>query len=255
MEKNDKEQAQKEYATQHFGFTPNSFIDEITEESLDTVSSFLGAMKQQVQKKMPGKVDPKTLDKAFETVDSKYRDTVEKLFDKLGSYLCKNVLVVPSHVLLPEDEPWDSAPKTEASSKLIAANNDMSAIRDKIKTALYKKSRLKSELENIRTTCLKQESVIQQEVDIKKRVREGEWKDNLDFVSLQRKSLTRKTRDLADLIALNEEQPGKVIANGKRKRKRVDMDNEAEFGQIKVIARAEVVGGEEMVAAAFGDSP
>lgn len=255
MEKNDKEQAQKEYATQHFGFTPNSFIDEITEETLDTLSCLLGAMNQQVQRKMPGKVEQKTLDKAFETVDTKYRETVEKLFEKLGTYLCKNVLVVPSHVLLPEDEPWDSAPRTEASSKLVAANNDMSAIRDKIKTTLYKKSRLKSELENIRTTCLKQESVIQQEVDIKKRVREGEWSDNLDYVSLQRKALTRKTGELADLLALNEEDSGKVVDSGNRKRKRVDLDHDAEFGQIKVKTRAEGSVDEEMGAPAFPDSP
>jgi len=254
MEKSEKDQAQKEYATQHFGFTPISFIDEFTEETLDYVSGSLVAMKKQVQKKLPGKVDNKTLDKAFETVDIKYRETVEKLFEKLGTFLCKNILVVPSHVLLPEDKPWDSAPRNEASSKLAAANSEMSTIRHKIKTALYKKSRLKSELENIRSTCLKQESVIQQEVDMKKRVGEEEWSDNLDFVSLQRKALTRKTGELADLLALNQEDPGGVVAIGKRKRKRVDMDNEAEFGHLKVKARSEGAG-EEMAVTTFGDSP
>jgi len=253
MEKNEREQAQKEYATQHFGFTPNSFIDEITEESLEMVGSCLGAMKQQVQRKMPGKVEDKSLDKAFETVDNKYRETVEKLFEKLGTYLCKNVLVVPSHVLLTEDESWDNAPKADAFSKLSTANNDMSAIRDKIKTALYKKSRLQGELENIRTVCAKQESVIQQEVKTKKKVREGEWSDNVDFVSLQRKTLQRKTGELSSLLELYDEQT-ETVGKGRRKRRRANMDDEAEFAMIKVKARAAVVGSEEAVNA-FGDSP
>jgi len=253
MEKNEREQAQKEYATQHFGFTPNSFVDEITEDSLEMVSSCLGAMKQQVQRKMPGKVDAETLDKAFEAVDNKYRETVEKLFEKLGTYLCKNVLVVPSHVLLPEDDSWDSAPKADALSKLVAANNDMSAVRDKIKTALYKKTRLRGELENLRTVHTKQESVIQQEIDAKKRVREGEWSDNVDFVSLQRKTLRRKTGELTELLAAYEDKV-EPVGKARRKRRRPNMDSEAEFGIIKVKAGAEGVGSDELVTA-FGDSP
>merc|ERR1712002_319151 len=148
MEKSERAQAQKEYATQHFGFTPNSFIDEMTEDSLELVSSAMTAMKQQVERKQAGKFDQETLDKAFDNVDKKYRETVEKLFEKLGTYLCANLLVVPSQVLLPEDEPWDTAPRTEVSSRLAAANLDMTAVRDRIKTALYKRDVLKNELEN-----------------------------------------------------------------------------------------------------------
>ena len=68
-------------------------------------------------------------------------------------------------VLLPEDEAWDGVgAKTDVSAKLAAVNSDMAVIRDKIKTALYKKTVLANELENIRSVCSRQEAVIQQQV-------------------------------------------------------------------------------------------
>ena len=167
MEKTERAQVQAEYATQHFGFSPSSFLDEITEDSLELVGGALGAMKQQVERKLPGKVNQEILDQCFTSLGSRYSETAEKLFDKLGSYLCSNILVVPGQVLLPEDEAWDGVgAKTDVSAKLAAVNNDMAAIRNKIKTALYKKTVLANELENIRSVCSRQEAAIQQQVSL-----------------------------------------------------------------------------------------
>ena len=98
MEKTERAQVQAEYATQHFGFSPSSFLDEITEDSLELVGGALSAMKKQVERKLPGKVNQETLDQCFTSLGTRYSETAEKLFDKLGSYLCSNILLVPGQV-------------------------------------------------------------------------------------------------------------------------------------------------------------
>ena len=48
MEATAEAQAQKEYATQLLGFTPSSFADEVTEDSLDLLQAAFKSMKQKV---------------------------------------------------------------------------------------------------------------------------------------------------------------------------------------------------------------
>lgn len=218
MEKTERDQAQVEYATQHFGYTPTCLIDDVTEDTLEILGSALSSMKQQVQKKQPGKCSKEDLDKAFEKVETKYKGTVEKLFEKLGTYLCENILVVPNQVLLPEDSVWDANPRGDAMSRLTSLNTDMETVRNKIKNALYKKAVLKNELENIKAVCSRQEAALQQEVDSHKRVGLDQWGDSLDFIACQRKILTRKKTDLVKTMADEKNAVlGERKVNNKRK--------------------------------------
>ena len=118
MEGTNSINSDKEYAAQYFGFVPNSFVDDLSEDSIDLVANSLVAMKEQVKKKLPGRFVESELDESFKKVELKYQENQEKIFEKLGSFLCAHILKIPGHVLLPEDEAWDGETSAGATSKL-----------------------------------------------------------------------------------------------------------------------------------------
>ncbi len=95
-----------EYATQHFGFTPKAFVDGIYNAVNDYIKGFFKEM---------GKVLDEEFAKGDAILSSKIRqqckrliakcyESVDKSMDKMELFLLKNILLVPSAVLLPEDE-------------------------------------------------------------------------------------------------------------------------------------------------------
>ena len=127
-----------EYATQFFQFIPKSFLDELNEESNDLISEALGAMRQKILSKSDEVMHP-VIEKCMEAVEEKYLLEVDNIFEKLSSSLSSGVLAVPHHVLLDEDEPWDDVKPSEAITRLANTNASMEELREKIKTASYKK--------------------------------------------------------------------------------------------------------------------
>jgi len=196
METSNTANSDKEYAAQYFGFVPSSFVDDLSEDSIDLVTNSLQAMKQQVMKKLPGRFVQSELDESFKKVEEKYQDNQEKIFEKLGSFLCAHILKIPSHVLLPEDEAWDGETSAGVASKLLTVNTEMEVMRDNIKSALYKKAVLSAELENIQEVCKKQEVVIEKDKELFHKHSVEDSKDLMDFTMQNKKGLVSKSKEL-----------------------------------------------------------
>jgi len=232
----------KEYAAQHFGFVPSSFVDDLSEDSIDLVTNALNAMKQQVMKKLAGKIkfDQDELDKSFKQVEEKYQVNQEKIFEKLGSFLCAHILKVPGHVLLEEDEAWDGETSAGAGSKLVTVNTEMAAMRDSIKTALYKKAVLTAELNNIQDVCKKQEIVIEKDKELFKKHNIEDCKDLIDFTIHNQKVLSSKASELdsvrGNLVNQGDEkcQLECIVTNSKRQK--IDSNLEKYVKRLKTVS-------------------
>jgi len=231
MEATSSAKSDKEYAAQFFGFLPSSFVDDLSGDCIDLVTKALGAMKQQVEKKLAGRFDQTELDESFKKVEEKYQMNQEKIFEKLGSYLCAHILKVPGHVLLPEDEAWDGETTAGAASKLLTVNTEMEAMRDSIKTSLYKKAVLAAKLENIQEVCKKQEIVIEKDKELFKKHSIEDCKDLIDFTTQKQKTLVNKSSELESVMGSVDEQDDKkreldcFVSKSKKQKIESNVDN------------------------------
>ena len=191
---------EKEYAAQLLGFVPSSFFDDLSEDSIDLVASSLEAMKQKMLKTFPDNCDKDDLDQAFKKVGVKYQENQEKVLEKLRSWSCAHIFKIPAHVLLPEDEAWDGETGQGVASKLLAVNSEMEVMRNKVKSALYKKAVLSSELENIENVCKSQERVIVKDKERLQNCNMEDCKDLMDFTVENKKVLAGRVKEL-ELIA------------------------------------------------------
>jgi hypothetical protein len=55
LEATPEERLQLEYATQHFGFTPDSFVETITTTAIETINDNLDGTKKQLKKTFSGR--------------------------------------------------------------------------------------------------------------------------------------------------------------------------------------------------------
>ena len=149
-----------EYATQFFEFIPKSFVDELNEVSNELISGALELMKLKIVSKFETKVIQPEIEKCMGAVEEKYLLEVDNIFEKLSSSLSSGVLAVPQHVLLDEDEAWDDVKPSEALTRLADTNASLEALRNKIKTASYKKMMLSRSLETIQDIRNKQQDDI-----------------------------------------------------------------------------------------------
>ncbi|XP_037509767.1 uncharacterized protein LOC119386557 [Rhipicephalus sanguineus] len=91
------------YAVQHFGVSPKSIVDCVYNVWFDYTEKCLDALKAALQDKASGHIAPDELEA---WVDSVFREMVpefNKNAEKLEEYMKRNIVHVPSHVLLPED--------------------------------------------------------------------------------------------------------------------------------------------------------
>ena len=196
MEESDAAKTDKEYAAQFLGFVPSSFVDDLSEDSIELVTSSLQFMKQKIVKTFPEKCAQVDVDKAFKKVEVKYQENQEKLFEKLGSWVCAHIFKIPGHVLLTEDEAWDGETSSGVASKLITVNTEMEEMRDKIKSALYKRAVLTTELEKIQDVCTSQEEVIDKDKERLKKCSIEDCKDLMDFTVEKKKVLSGRGKEL-----------------------------------------------------------
>ena len=160
-DKMDKNNTKTEYATKFFDFVPQTMVDEISEDANELIQGALEDMKQKISSKYADKVDSTVIQNSIDKIEEKYLFEMDKIFEKLVSYLCAHVLSVPNHVLLPEDTVWDSDTSgPNCSNRLAKVNVELDSLRNKIKSALYKKTVLQQSLENVQEICQKQESKI-----------------------------------------------------------------------------------------------
>merc|ERR1719481_1814669 len=144
---------EKEYAAQFFEKIPSAFVNVIREDARDLVGECLQKMKQQIMKKLPGTFVQSELDDAIEKVIKHYQINLENIYENLDSFVSAQILRIPRHVLLPEDDPWNEQSSSGAEAKLHAVNSDMSTMRETVKIVLYKKAVLTDDLQKMRCIC------------------------------------------------------------------------------------------------------
>jgi len=105
LEATDSEKKQLSYATQFFGFTPDAFVDSIHVPSIEIVNEHLEAAKERIASEFTGKVNKTELEESFNNIKSTYTSNTEEVLNKFGRYLKKNILDIPSNIVLPEDRP------------------------------------------------------------------------------------------------------------------------------------------------------
>lgn len=103
LEATPEERLQLEYATQHFGFTPDSFVETITSTVVDSINDGLDDTKKQLAEAFRKKVSRQELDESFAVLKNKYVTTAEKVLENFSRYVKRNILIVPKNVVLPED--------------------------------------------------------------------------------------------------------------------------------------------------------
>ena len=198
---------EKEYAAQFFEIVPTAFVGVISEDARDLVGDALQLMKQQIMKKLPGTFVQSELDDAIEKVIKHYQINLDKIYEKLGSFVSARILRIPKHVLLPEDEPWDGESSSGAEARLLAVNTDMLTLRETVKSALYKKAVLTEELQKMRCICRTQESTIEESRKLFAKHSVEAVPEVFDLISLQTKHAEFKSNELTDLSSevLNDE--------------------------------------------------
>jgi len=136
----------------------------------------------------------------IDKIEEKYLFEMDRIFEKLVSYLCAHVLSVPNHVLLPEDTIWDADTSgPSCGNRLAKVNVELDSLRNKIKSALYKKTVLQQSLENIQEICQKQESKIRSDELLYNKYNIGDWKDTVDFTRQNKDALDKRMKVLEQM--------------------------------------------------------
>lgn len=223
MEDSRKEQISREYTAQFLGFLPSDLVNEISETCMELVTDGLEAVKGQVQKKLPGKFKQEELDSGFKIVGQKYHMNVEKIFEKLGSYVCAHILRVPNHVLLPEDSAWEEQDRVGVINKLAASNNEMTAIRNRIQNNIYRRAVLTAELEKVEQVCKVQEEMIVKDEQLFGKLDLENMKDITEFCLVSKQSQASKKKELEQARGgLARKRGMDCISSGAIKKKKVD---------------------------------
>jgi len=194
------DQKQKEYSTQFFNFIPQSLVGELNEKSNELVQEALEAIKARIVARYQGKIEPAVLEESFKKIEDKYLFGNDEVYEKAERFLCANVLRVPHHVLLPEDQVWDGGTASSgSSSKLANLKVELESLRNQIKTAKYKKAILQESLENVNELCQKQEERIKLDEELYNNCNVTDWKDVLDFSNQNREVVQKKLRNIQQL--------------------------------------------------------
>ena len=186
-----------EYATQFFEFIPKSFVDELNEVSNELISGALELMKLKIVSKFETRVIQPEIEKCMGAVEEKYLLEVDNIFEKLSSSLSSGVLAVPQHVLLDEDEAWDDVKPSEALTRLADTNASLEALRNKIKTASYKKMMLSRSLETIQDIRNKQQDDIKAYEEHLSSFNVSDWKNIVDLTQEKKNSLSKRIKSIS----------------------------------------------------------
>ena len=193
-----KQQSQTEYATQFFDFVPQSLVDELSENSNQLIQEALTSIKQKITSKYSGKVDPDAIAASIQKIEDKYLLETDKVFEKVVSFLCARVLRVAGHVLLPEDQVWDTDPPP-TTSRLTNLNVELDTLRQKIKTAKYKNVLLKQSLDEVKEVSVKQQSKLETFDKIFKEFNVQDWRAIADLTAQDSEIMNKKIALLENL--------------------------------------------------------
>ena len=230
-----------EYATQFFEFIPKSFVDELNEESNDLISEALEMMKQKIVSKFEERVIQPDIERCMAAVEEKYLLEADNIFEKLSASLSSGVMKVPQHVLLQEDEVWDDVKPSEAVTRLADTHASMEALRNKIKTASYKKAMLSKSLVTVQDIRNQQQSHIKTYEELLNSFNVSDWKDMVGLTLENRITLSKRIKAIqvdADLSSeveslfsskqqnINSNNCARILEELKKKYSLADSGNE-----------------------------
>ncbi|XP_071499034.1 protein MIS12 homolog [Diadema antillarum] len=128
----------KEYETQYFGFTPKSFIDGVYNALGDYLYDCVDAMDKYIASEAEQGKHPVSAEAIRESSDrllAYLQFAFDKAFDRLETYLMKNIFHIPSHVTLPEDKVHLEITATESDEVKIDA--ELEELRESIRNARF----------------------------------------------------------------------------------------------------------------------
>jgi len=144
---------QLEYATQHFGFTPDSLTDTITTFALENLTGIMETMQSHCIKVFAKKVPESEMRESFSLIHEKFTSSTEGVLDDMSSYAKKNILTVPPHIVLPEDRVFLNSKSTGAgysADQMVEDINYFDRLLATSKTLRYKLAILESKLSNLK---------------------------------------------------------------------------------------------------------
>jgi len=129
------ERKQLEYASQHFGFTPDSLTETITIYALDHMTDVLNKTRDHCTKVFSGKVPPSEMQESFELIKERFTTSCDRVLEDFSKYLKKNVLTVPKHVVLPEDRVHNVERKASDNEENGSDNRNKATLSNGMKMA------------------------------------------------------------------------------------------------------------------------
>ena len=101
------------------------------------------------------------MEESFNNIKSTYTSNTEEVFDKFGRYLKKNILAIPSNIVLPEDRPHiESEGKNYNGQKIQDDLAQTKNLRQDILNARYRKAILKTKLANLQIVAQRQQDLV-----------------------------------------------------------------------------------------------
>lgn len=204
LEATPEERIQLEYATQHFGFTPDSFVETITTTAVEKINEDLDETRKQLAKTFASKVSEQELEESFAVIKNKYITSAEKILDNFSRYMKKNILIVPKSVVLPEDnvhlqKNFKDTDKLKESSISVNDASNAEAGYGKLKETIsednesvefFNGDNLIESLKGFERQCQNIQNAKYKEAVLKAKL------SNLETVAIRQRRLLKKVEDL-----------------------------------------------------------
>ena len=126
------------------------------------------AAKKHILDKFKGKVTEEGMEESFSSLQQRYVQSSETTFSKFGLYLKDKILVVPEHVLLPEDAAHSSNPAV-GGAELTAARERFDLLCQRAREAKVKRAMLTSGRDALRELLHRQEKALKNMRALKER--------------------------------------------------------------------------------------
>ena len=217
LEATPEERIELEYSTQHFGFTPDSFVETITDHTMDILNTNLDDTKAQLTTTFSKKVTAQELDECFAVIKNRYVVDTEKILDKFSRYVKKNIFFIPKNNVLPEDrvsakrseikQSQDSSNATDIQIDELYTGDDMiESIKGferqckSIKNSKYKEAVLRAKLKNLETVAMRQRTLLRKAEELNEC---GKSMDNI--INKQMDILDNKLTSLKEIVDQQQE--------------------------------------------------
>ncbi|KAJ8321322.1 hypothetical protein KUTeg_001180 [Tegillarca granosa] len=150
----------QEYETQHFGFTPKSFLNGIYNAIVEYLREGLDVMEQYIHQEFSNVMTENQIKEATSKLLPHLVKKLDRVFDFLEKYLLENVFHIPDNVILPEDEVQLTTSYTKTDEEAI--NEENSKLKDQILALKYANFKIQQELYQIEHVQTKLDNVLAQ---------------------------------------------------------------------------------------------